>query len=147
MRVRSSALIDSGAEPVWDIITNASEYPKLEPMVGSIRGSIGIDESLLVVPKFPAYRSLRYAVPVTVTECSPCTRLVWEGRRWFGLLRGTRTFELIPRGVGKTELVVTEEFWGAMKWLLEGQRGGLMDGLDTLTGNVKRRVEERGRGD
>lgn len=147
MKVRSTVVIGATPEAVWRIITDAGEYPKLERRVEAVRGRIAGGEELVVIPSSPGYRNLRYAAQVTVAEFSPCGRMVWEGRRWLGLLRGSRTFELVARGDdGKaTEFTVTEEYTGLTEWLLGvtgggGLRGEVMEGLDELTAGVKRRV-------
>ena len=144
MKVQSSVIIASPPEEVWGILIDVESYPELERYVASMHGRIGSDEQLVVVPRSPGYRSTRYAVNVTVTDFQPCTRMVWEGRRWLGLLRGSRTFELTAQTGSEsvaTELTVTEEYTGLTELLFpEGWRAELMTGLDELTAGVKRRI-------
>lgn len=148
MKVRSTTQIAGGPEPIWDVLTDAAEYPSLEPLVSAIHGSIEIYGRLTVVSNFPEGRNRRMAGWVTVTEFVPCSRMVWSANQLFGLIVARRVVELRPHGSrGFTEVTVTEEYQRLLAWMLADQREQIQQGLDTLTANVKRRVEGARPGD
>lgn len=142
MKVTSTRVIASAPEPIWDILTTATEYAELEPRLVSVSGEFAPYELLTVVAQFSNGPNRRIGVRVRIVEFEPGRRMVWASRRWFSwLLRGTRTFTLMPRGPELTEVAVSEEFEGLLLPLVAGQRAGLSEALDELTANLKKRVE------
>ncbi|HUJ14490.1 MAG TPA: SRPBCC domain-containing protein [Thermoanaerobaculia bacterium] len=105
---RAEIGIRAEAERIWDLLTDAKNYPNWNSMVLGIDGTIREGQRL------------RIRVPGTGRTFSPIVRDLVPNRRmkWVGgvpgVFRGVRTFELGPRVDGSTVFMMEERFTGLM---------------------------------
>jgi hypothetical protein len=94
---------------VWSVLTNAADFPRWNPTVTKLDGTIGRGERLaLEVPTAPG----RTFKP-RVTAFEPGKRMVWsDGQAPF--FAGVRTFTLDALGDGSTRFTMDEEIRGLM---------------------------------
>ena len=106
--------IRARADRVWELLTDAKDFPRWNSTVTSIEGQIREGEQL------------RLRVPGTdrtftpkVTGVVPGERMTWTGG-FAPVFKGVRTFELKPRDDGSTDFAMAERFSGLMLPLLKG---------------------------
>lgn len=105
----ASTQINASPETLWNILTDASNFPKWDTHMIRIEGRIAAGE------KIAAYTTLSpdRAFTVTVTEFEPHKRMVWSGGLPLGLFKSARTFEITPNGSGVT-FTTKETFSGLL---------------------------------
>ena len=100
--------VKASAATIWDILTNAEEFPRWNSTVAGIEGKIRDGAKITI------------RVPGTDRTFSPRVSLEAPGQRmvWIGgfspLFKGVRTFELTPGNSGSTRFVMNERFSGLM---------------------------------
>ena len=107
---QATTTINASPNIIWKILTNAPNYPKWDPGVDRIEGTIALGERITAYSKLSPGRGF----PVKVTEFIPGQKMVWTGGMPLGLFKGVRTFTLTPKGDGKIEFTVHEEFSGLL---------------------------------
>lgn len=95
-------------ESVWNLLTNAKDFPRWNSTVSAIDGQIREGEQL------------RLRVPGTDRVFTPrvsgvvdCERMTWTGG-FSPVFKGVRKFELRRRSDGSTDFVMEERFSGLM---------------------------------
>jgi len=114
MHFTATTTINATPETIWSIITDAESYPKWEPNVKQIDGTIASGETVTAHVKHTD-RSF----PTKVTEFVPNQRMAWSGGMPFGLFKGVRSFTLTPKG-DAVEFTLREEFSGPLLALMKG---------------------------
>lgn len=105
--------INASPETVWNILTDAPNYPQWDPTVIRIEGTIAYGN------KITAYTKLSdRAFPVNVSEFVPHKKMVWSSGMPLGLFKGVRTFTLTDKGNNTVEFTLREEFSGPMLFLI-----------------------------
>ncbi len=105
----ASTTINAPPETVWRILTDAAGYPKWDPGIDRIEGTITPGGQVTAYTK----RDPNRAFPAKVTEFVSPRKMVWSGGMPLGLFKGVRTFTLTPNGTS-TELSIREEFSGLL---------------------------------
>ncbi len=126
--------IRARAERIWNLLTDAKNFPRWNSMVAGIEGEIREGEQL------------RLRVPGTDRTFTPRVSGVVPGERmtWAGglapVFKGVRTFELRARSDGSVDFSMEERFSGLM--FAAGQ--GLVSGLGAGVRSLRERPENRG---
>lgn len=108
----AKSTINASPETIWNILTDAPNYPQWDPTVIRIEGTIAHNN------KITAYTKLSdRAFPVKVSEFVPHKKMVWSSGMPFGLFKGARTFTLTPKG-NAVEFNMREEFSGPLLFLI-----------------------------
>ncbi len=102
--------IKASPQTIWNILTDAPNYPTWDPGVIRIEGTIAPGAKITAYTKLSPNR----AFPVTVTEFVPNQRMIWTGGMPLGLFKGVRTFTLTPQSDGSVTCTVREEFSGPL---------------------------------
>lgn len=129
--------IAASPEKIWNILTDAPNFPKWEPNVIRIEGKITAGEKITVYTKLSPNR----AFPVTVTEFVPAKRMVWSSEMPLGLFKGERIFTLTPTGDGKVEVATREEFSGLLLPLIGRTIPDLSESFRNFAQGLKRAAE------
>jgi len=132
-----TTIINATATTIWEILTDASQYPSWNPTVNKVEGRIAPGERVTVHPKLSASR----AFPVRVTEFSPSKRMVWTGGMPLGLFKGQRVFTLHEQPGGTVEFKMNESFSGLLSPLIERSIPNLQPAFDEFAAALKRRAE------
>jgi len=100
--------VRASAPRIWNLLTDAQEFPRWNSTVTRIEGEIREGAKLRVhVPG-----TGRVFTP-TVSGVVPDARMTWaDGVRL--IFRGVRVFELRPTGDGSTDFTMAERFSGLM---------------------------------
>lgn len=107
---QAATTINAPPDTIWRILTDAPNYPKWDPGVDRIEGTVALGEQITAYSKL----SPRRGFPVKVTEFIPGQKMVWTGGMPFGLFKGVQTFTLMPKSGGSIEFTVREEFSGLL---------------------------------
>jgi len=100
--------IETSAEIVWNLLTDARGFPRWNSTVTRIEGEIREGERLrLHVP------GTKRTFTPTVSDVVPARRMVW-GDGFAPVFKGVRTFVLKPRNDGSTDFVMEERFSGVL---------------------------------
>ena len=85
-----SIQIDASAATVWQILTNASDWPRWNSTIVSLEGNIAPNSTVKLVSTLDESRTFS----LTVKELEPEKRLVWGDRQ------GSRDYTITPSGNG-----------------------------------------------
>lgn len=131
--------IQAQPDVIWQILTDASSYPKWNSTVERVEGRIALGEKVTVRTKINPGR----AFPLKVSEFVPARRMVWTGGMPLGLFRGERTFELASQPGGLVEFSMKEVFSGLLSPLIERSIPDLQPAFDQFAADLKKHAEER----
>lgn len=98
--------IDIKSDPaiIWALLTNAGDYPRWNPTVVSIDGTIARGETI----KLKASLDPKRTFLLTIKEFEPTNRLVW------GDAQGSRIYAITKRIDGMANFSMTEKIGGLM---------------------------------
>lgn len=102
--------IEASPDTIWQILTDAANYPVWDPWTIRIEGTIALGQTLKAYSKLDPKR----AFPAKVTEFLPGQQMVWSGGMPLGLFKGVRTFSLHPKDDGSIEFTLKEAFSGPL---------------------------------
>lgn len=131
----ASTVINAPAEKIWEVLTDVQNFPEWEPNITKVEGQAGLGQKITVHTKFS-----ERAFPVTVSEFTPHSRMVWSSGMPLGLFKGARTFTLKPVD-GGIQVKTREEFQGLLLPLFKGQIGDLQPTFDAFANALKNKVE------
>jgi len=134
----ASIEINATPEAVWAVLTDVQQFPEWEPNVTKVEGEATAGNKITIHTKFSDR-----AFPVTVSEFTPHSRMVWSSGMPFGLFKGARTFTLTPLN-GGTKITTHEEFSGLLLPMFKGQIGDLQPTFDAFVEALKVKVESGG---
>lgn len=123
--------ITASAVTVWELLTNAADYPRWNSTVTSIEGRIALGERIVLRSTLDAKRKFT----LKVKEFTPNTRLVW------GDGKGQRTYEITSNGNGTVTFRMRERIGGAMFPLYARAIPSFDASFDTFSSDLKREAE------
>jgi uncharacterized protein YndB with AHSA1/START domain len=97
--------ISARPDRIWALLTDAAAYPRWNPAVLSIDGTIEAGKKIRLVSIVNPTRTFA----LTVTEAEAPRRMVWADGMPLGVLSGVRTFTLRPQDDARTEFALVEE--------------------------------------
>ncbi|MGE0327332.1 MAG: SRPBCC family protein [Polyangiaceae bacterium] len=135
-RLETSVEIGIRAEPerIWQLLTNAADFPRWNSTVTSIEGRIASGEQL------------KLKVPISERTFTPKVRALEANRRmvWSDgaapFFRGVRTFELEPGG-GETLFRMTEVMTGIFLPMIKGSLPDFAPVFEQYARDLKREAE------
>ena len=137
-RMQCAVDIDIRATPqrIWDLLTNASDFPRWNSTVSRIAGDIAAGAQLeLQVPIAPNRK-----FKPKVAEFEPCQRMVWsEGVA--PMFKGVRTFSLQPGSDGATRFSMSETLAGLMLPMIKGSLPDFGPVFEKYAADLKREAE------
>jgi hypothetical protein len=102
--------ISAPPETVWARLIDAASYPRWNPTVVKIDGTIALGQKIKLVSTLDPKRTFS----LKVAELDAPRRMVWSSGMPLGLFTGRRTFTLTPRADGGTDFAMEEVFSGPM---------------------------------
>ena len=102
--------INASPERTWEILTDAPGYPRWDPGVDRIEGTIAPGNSIKAFTK----RDPKRAFPAKVSDVVPGRQMTGSGGMPLGLFRGVRTFTLTPQADGTIEFTLREAYSGPL---------------------------------
>jgi hypothetical protein len=110
----SASSIDAAPDRVWALLTDAAAYPRWNPTVVRIDGTIAAGQRIRLVSTLDPKRTFK----LRVAEADAPLRMVWSSGMPLGLFTGRRTYTLSPRADGGTDFAMEERFTGPMAPLI-----------------------------
>ena len=134
---KSSIQIDSSAENVWNILTDAPSWTQWNTTIDKIEGIIDFGNKVTVYAKASPGR----AFPLKVTEFTPHKLMVWTGGMPLGLFTGKRTYTIRVIDQNTVEFSMKEEFTGLMAPLITRSIPDLQPSFDEFVNCLKAYAE------
>ena len=129
--------IKASQETIWNILTDAPNYPTWDPGVIRIEGRIAAGEKIVAYNKINPNR----AFPAKVTEFVPGQRMTWTGGMPLRLFKGVRTFTLVPKGDGSIDFTLREDYSGPLLPVIGGSIPDLTNSFQDFVAGLKARAE------
>ena len=105
--------LDATAEEVWDVLTDTAAYPRWNPFITRLDGTLEVGNRVQLRIAPPGGKPMAFRP--TVTHVEPGRRLAWLGRLLIpGLFDGAHCFTLLLTDDGRTRLVHSESFRGVL---------------------------------
>lgn len=106
-------MINASPQKVWAILTDFTSYPKWNPFIKSITGTVAVGETIKVRLEPPGASGMTLKPKVLVFN--PVKEFRWIGHVLFpGLFDGEHRFELADNGDGTTTFRHCEKFKGIL---------------------------------
>jgi len=131
--------IKASKEVIWGILTDAPNFPKWEPGVIRIEGTIAAGQKIVAYNKLSPDR----AFPATITEFIPNQKMAWTGGMPFGLFKGVRTFTLVHKGDGIIEFTLHEEFSGPLLGMIGSSLPDMTESFQNFVNGLKAHAESQ----
>jgi len=127
--------IRAKADKIWDLLTNAADFPRWNSTITSLDGTIAAGETLtLRVPLAPTR-----AFKPKVVALEPGRLMVWqEGNAMF---KGVRTFTLVARQDGSTDFSMVEVYTGVMLPMIARALPDFTPAFEKYAADLKREIE------
>jgi hypothetical protein len=127
--------IHAKPERVWNLLTDAQNFPRWNSTVTAIEGQIREGEQLRVhVP------GTKRTFTPQVSGVVPCERMTWTGG-FAPLFKGVRTFELKARADGSTDFFMAERFSGLLLPLVKSSLPEFSPIFERYANDLKREAE------
>ena len=106
----ATTTINASPDAIWRLLTDAPGYPRWDPGVDRIEGTIAPGNSIKAFTK----RDPKRAFPAKVSDFVPGRKMTWSGGMPLGLFKGVRTFTLTPQADGSIEFTLREAYSGPL---------------------------------
>ncbi len=133
----ATTTIEASPQTIWNILTDAPNYPEWDPGVERIEGRIAPGEKITAYTKLSPGRGF----PATVSEFEPHRRMTWRSGMPLGLFKGVRTFTLQPDDNGTVEFTLREVFSGPLLPLIGRSIPDMTENFQQFVEGLKRRAE------
>jgi len=133
----ATTTINTRPEAIWNILTDAPNYPNWDPNMIRLEGVIAKGNQVKAFTKLDPNR----VFPATVTVFEPNKHMTWSGGMPFGLFKGVRTFDLVPEG-DQTKFTLREEFSGPLLPLFGRTIPDLTQTFEDFVAGLKSQAEQ-----
>ncbi len=135
----ATTMIQASPEMIWQILTDAKGYPKWDPNMVRLEGTVALGQ------KIKAYTTLDpgRAFPAKVTVFEPGRQMVWTSGLPLGLFKGERTFMITPHGDGSVTVKAQEVFTGMLMPLFGRAIPDLTQTFRDFVAGLKQEAESR----
>ena len=116
---------------VWALLTNASDYPRWNSTVTSLKGSIREGETVELKSILDEKRTFK----LKVKEFAPDKRLVW------GDAMGNRVYTIDKTGTGNVLFSMTERIGGLLFPLFAGSIPSFDESFERFAADLKKEAE------
>jgi len=136
-KYNATITIDSPAEKVWKILTDAAGYPQWDLSMDHIEGRLALGETVKFFTKLSAQ-----AFPVRVTKFEPNQKMVLTGGMPLGLFKSERTHSLTAISDGKTTFHTEEIFSGLLLPVFGKNIPDLTENFRNFAAALKKQAEK-----
>ena len=126
-----STTIQADAGIVWALLTNASDYPRWNSTVVSIKGDIRQGGNIELKSTLDEKRTFK----LKVKEFEPQKRLVW------GDAQGNRTYSITKGEAGGVRFEMTEKIGGPLFPLFAGYIPSFDESFEDFAADIKKEAE------
>lgn len=115
--IKTAVDIAASAEMVWRVLTYFPEYPRWNPFLVSIHGSLSPGQRLKIRARLPQGREYKFS-PLVV-KVIPASELRWRRRRLIeGVFDREQAFFIVPNGIKGVRFIQREHFSGVFASLI-----------------------------
>jgi len=115
--IKTAVDIAASAEMVWRVLTYFPEYPRWNPFLVSIHGSLSPGQRLKIQARLPQGREYKFS-PLVV-KVIPASELRWRRRRLIeGVFDREQAFFIVPNGIKGVRFIQREHFSGVFASLI-----------------------------
>jgi hypothetical protein len=135
--------IAASAERVWSLLVDFPSYPRWNPFVRSIEGSLAVDQSLTVLIQPPGAKGMRFNPRLLVV--TPNRELRWKGKLLLpGLFDGEHYFIIEDKADGSVIFRQGEKFSGILVPLFKSSLdGATKQGFIAMNEAIKDEAESK----
>lgn len=133
----ASATINASAETIWNILTDASGYPKWDLSMDHIEGRLALGEKLKFFTKLSPQ-----AFPVKVIAFEPNHKMVLTSGMPLGLFKSVRTHSLTQNKDGSIVFRTEEIFSGLLLPVFGKNIPDLTDNFKNFAAALKKQAEK-----
>jgi len=134
-----SRTIDAAPQVVWDLLTDATAYPKWNPAVIAIEGSIREGETIKLTSIANPDRQFK----LRVSDVTAPSHMVWWDGMPLGLFKGVRTFDVMAQGEGACVFEMEEVYSGLMAPLITRSIPDMTESFQKFADGLKEAAESR----
>ena len=115
--IKTAVDVAASAEMVWRVLTYFPDYPKWNPFLVSIHGSLAPGQRLKIQARLPPGREYKFS-PLVV-KVIPASELRWRRRRLIeGVFDRELAFLIVPNGIKGVRFIQREHFSGLLAPLM-----------------------------
>lgn len=115
--IKTAIDIAASPEMVWRVLTYFPDYPKWNPFVVSIHGSLAPGQRLKIRARRPQGRE--YDFSPLIVKVIPASELRWRNRRFVdGVFDRELAFLIVPNGIKGVRFIQREHFSGFLAPLI-----------------------------
>lgn len=129
--------IDAEPEVIWNLLTNAADYPNWNPAVLGIEGDIADGSRIQLTSIVNPERQFK----LNVTDVQPPNHMVWWDGMPLGLFKGVRTFDVVANGDGSSLFTMEEIYSGLMAPLITKSIPDQTDAFEQFADGLKGAAE------
>lgn len=131
--------INTEPQVIWDLLTNAADYPRWNPSVLGIEGEIEEGAQIKLTSMVNPNRQFK----LNVTDMVAPNHMVWWDGMPLGLFKGVRTFDVVSKGEGTSEFTMEEVYSGLMEPLISRSIPDQTDAFDQFADGLKEAAESK----
>jgi hypothetical protein len=121
---------------MWELMTNAGDFPRWNSTIKKIEGTIGLGQTIKLVATISPERVFN----LNVVEFDPGKRMVWsEGNAMF---KGVRTYTIRPKSDDTTDFAMAEVYTGLMLPMISGSLPDFRPVFEKYVADLKREAEK-----
>jgi hypothetical protein len=139
MRYSVTREIEAAPQVVWELLTRASDYPEWNPAVVGIEGDIAEGETIRLTSIVNPDRQFK----LKVSEVEAPRHMIWSDGMPLGLFKGTRSFDVVPRGNGTSEFRMEEVYTGLMAPLITRSIPDMTESFEMFGDGLKTAAEAK----
>lgn len=138
--IRTSIDIAASREVIWALLTDTAGYPKWNPTLSRVDGTMAQGETVTFYPIESRGRGFK----TKVVEYDPESRMVCRGGMPLRLFSGSRIFQLGEAG-RRIRFEMIEEYSGLLEGLITRTMGDQQPSFDAFAAALKQAAEARAR--
>jgi len=129
--------IKAGPERVWELMTNAADFPRWNSTVKSIEGRIASGQTIKLIASISPTRTFN----LKIIEFIPEKMMVWsDGNAMF---KGVRTYTTTPKADGSTDFTMSEVYTGLMLPMIAGSLPDFRLTFEQYLSDLKKEAEKK----
>jgi hypothetical protein len=130
--------IRASPKTIWELLTNASDFPRWNSTIKSIDGEIALGKKIALRVTIAPDRVFKPKVSELVAE----QKMVWSDGA-APMFKGVRTFMLTKRDDGTTDFSMDEIFSGIMLPMIKGSLPDFGPPFEQYAADLKSEAEKR----
>jgi hypothetical protein len=127
--------IKAKPDRVWELMTNAGDFPRWNSTIKSIEGTIAAGKTIKLVATISPGRVFN----LNIIEFLPVKRMVWSDG--IAMFKGVRTYTMESKPDGTTDFTMAELYTGLMLPMIAGSLPDFGPIFEQYQSDLKREAE------